>query len=174
MKINILLPTMATLLLVMSTSCSLVYTPNFIEATSTSASTSIRSSYNQAREQWKSKSIANYNITVDVSSSLLPPPCQMSATLIVIDNRLISAHELVTPIPLELPDNQLIQNPECSDYERYTIANQYDFVKEILENNLPYEILSLEFDPDYGYISHLVIATGEAYKEASFTDFNIR
>ncbi|MBK9008615.1 MAG: hypothetical protein IPM31_16690 [Anaerolineae bacterium] len=174
MKIKIFTSILATLFLVINSSCSAVYPTTTITKTSTSPD-SIRDSYNDAREKWNTGGVVNYNITVDVFSSILPPPCQMIATLVVMDNKLFSIQELVTPVTIELPENQSIQNPECSDYERYTISNQFEFVEDILENSLSYEISSIEFDSDYGYISHLVITTkGEAYKEVLFTDFNIR
>ncbi len=173
MKINISVLSLGALFLVISSSCSTASVPEGVIQTSTSPSDSVRSSYNQAREKWESIGITDYNITVDVFSSLLPPPCQMSAILIINDNKLLSVQELVTPAPVQLPD-RIILDPECSDYEAYTINNQLDFVENIVENKLPYEIVALDFNQNYGYVTHLAVKKSEAYKEVWFKDFKVK
>jgi Family of unknown function (DUF6174) len=174
MKINIFIFILAILFLVITSSCSTAYSSETVPKTSTSSPDSIQGSYNQARDKWKGKKIVNYDITVDVFSSLLPPPCQMRTVLQVRDGKLFSVQELVTPVPIQSSENQLVRNPECSDYERYLVVNEFEFVEAILDNRLPYKITTIEFDPDYGYISHLTIEKGEAYKEILFTDFNVK
>jgi hypothetical protein len=127
--------------------------------------------YSKALKQWRGHNISNYQITTDVFSSMLAPPCSVKATLTVRENNLIATSEIVTPIPIQMPDGSVMHNPECYVYENYLVANQFEFVEKLLTGQLPYS-WNVKFDQEYGNITELTYATdGESLKIMKYFDF---
>ena len=127
--------------------------------------------YSKALKQWQSHNFSNYQITIDVFSSMLAPPCSVKATLTVRENNLIATSEVVTPFPIQMPDGSVMYNPECHDYENYLMPNQFEIVEKLLTGQIPFG-WNVKFDQEYGYITELTYANdGESLKSVKYFDF---
>jgi hypothetical protein len=127
--------------------------------------------YEQALEQWHAQQIMDYEITVDVYASFLPPACHTRATLVVKDDTLVDVIEISTPEPIQLPDGQFLSNPQCADYERYRITSIFDTIGDLLLHAEGKYIRELKFDPDHGYVTYLNIAGGESILDVTISEF---
>ena len=128
--------------------------------------------YSKALERWESHKVSSYEITVNIFSSFLSPPCLAKATLTVRQNKLMEIHETETPIPIQIPDGNILYNPECHDYENYLVTKQFEIIKKLLTGELPYK-WGASFDSEYGYIQELTFATdGESMKSVSYFNFS--
>jgi len=160
------------LLWLSGSSCSVVpLTQNARPDASLTSTQPIEKKYSDALKKWQDHQIPHYEITVQVFSSLLPPPCQTKAVLFVEDNKLIAVTEIEPPVPLQAPNGKLLYNPECSDYERYLMARQFELLDKLIKGELPERLYEVSFNADYGYIAHLVFGTGETMKDIRFSDF---
>ena len=159
-------------LLILGTACTAFFQPS-VQATATPTA-SYQEIFLESLGLWQSNRIPDYQITVDVFSSYAAPACRMKAVLTVRNNKLIHRDELLTPEPIELPNGQSLLNPDCSEYERYLVTTQFEFVDSLLRNQEHIQIYKLNFDPTYGYITHLVIIGGEAVKDITYSDFKPR
>lgn len=133
---------------------------------------SIREEYLEALERWQTHQITGYEITVDVFSSFLAPACHMQATLVVQDNILVAVKEITTPEANQLPDGELISNPQCSEYGRYRITSILNLVDTFINKKPSGEYIhDLRFNSEYGYVTHLSIMGGESILEVNTSDF---
>ena len=133
--------------------------------------------YSKALNRWQSHQISNYEITVEIFSSVAAPPCSTKVILNVQDHNLIAMTELETPMPIQLPDKSLIYNPECHEYENYLVDIQFEEVKKLLMGKLSNGTLSVnwkvKFDTEYGYISELLygVTGSESIRVVSYSNF---
>lgn len=136
--------------------------------------------YLKALNRWQSRHISNYEITVEIFSSVLAPPCSAKVTLKVQNNKLSTMTELETPMPIQLPDKSVIYNPECHDYENYLMEKQFEVVENLLTGKLSKENRNVnwnvKFDAEYGYITELVyvVLGSEATGVISYSNFKQR
>ena len=127
--------------------------------------------YSKALKRWQSHNISNYQITVDIFSSIAAPPCFIKGILTVQENQLVATTEIETPMPIQMSDGNVIYNPECHVYENYSVAKQFEVVEKLLTGQLPYK-WSVKFDGEYGYVTELTyIAGGESAKTVKYFDF---
>lgn len=139
--------------------------------TLTPASESNQGKLSEALTIWESRHITDYQITVDIFSSYLAPPCQTQAVLYVKSGNLDGVKMIATPPPVQLPNGRSILNPECSDYSRYVVDTQFKFLSELLQSQFQGEVYRFEYDPKYGYITHLVVIGGESTRDVRYSDF---
>ncbi|MDR3574413.1 MAG: DUF6174 domain-containing protein [Anaerolineaceae bacterium] len=135
----------------------------------------VQQEYTKALQRWENKKVVDYEITVNVYSSFEVSPCSMKAVLVVRNNKLATINELETEVPLELRDKTLAYNPECHDYEQYTISAQFELLDKILKGELNldiYKLVDIHFDPEYGYITHLLFGSEETVKDIKTSNFN--
>ncbi len=130
--------------------------------------------YVLALNRWNAYHINNYQITVQVFSSLLPPPCSSRFALGVADSRLISVIEIETPQPIELKDHTIVYNPGCHEYARFTPSALFEVIQEIFDGKIQYTSWRAKFDAKYGYISELVLLYGESEKDIFSTDLKVK
>lgn len=135
---------------------------------------SVQEQYTKALARWRGRNIKSYQITVEVFSSRLSPPCQMRAVLTVRNDELAAITNLQTPVPVEAPDGRLLDNPECNDYQQYLVANQFALLNKLLRGEITEKPYAVKFDASYGYISHLSFGVGETMRDASFSDFQAK
>jgi hypothetical protein len=132
--------------------------------------------YSKALERWHSHHLSNYEIIVNIYSSI-STPCSAKATLKVQNNRLLTVTELETPIPIPLPDKSVIFNPECHNYENYLIEKQFEVVEDLLTGKFSNENWNVnwnvKFDAEYGYITELayVVTGSEATRVVNYSNF---
>lgn len=127
--------------------------------------------YSEALKRWQSHNISNYQITIDVFSSMLAPPCSVKGTLTVRENNLVATSEIATPMPIQMPDGSVMYNPECHVYENYLVMKQFEIVEKLLAGQLPYH-WNVKFDEEYGYVTELTYAAGgESLKTVKYFDF---
>jgi hypothetical protein len=162
----------------LGTACTNILNPKNVIPTATIVSTAtnerLAEEYIVAFERWQSHDIKDYEITLDVFSSVLAPACQMKSTLKVEDDTLVHVVELITPEPYQLPNSETILNPECSEYDRYRITSLFDLVGTILggEYMLGRHIQDARFNLEYGYITYLYIVGGNSVLEIKTSDFS--
>jgi Family of unknown function (DUF6174) len=118
------------------------------------ATQNVSDEYSKALNRWQQHGISSYEITVSAFSSVLAPPCSIKTTLIVQDNKLVATSDIETPVPVQMPTGAVIYNPECQDYERYLVTEQFKMVELLLADQSAYP-WKVNFDPEYGYITEL-------------------
>lgn len=129
----------------------------------------------QALNKWEEHEIYNYEITVDMFASSLPPPCSMKATLVVEENELIAIREIATPVPVGLTDGELIFNQLCYEYERFIVLERFIRLENILSREPKPPSWDVQFNEEYGYIEELnIYYGGEAMERVVYSDFVIR
>jgi hypothetical protein len=134
----------------------------------------VQQEYTKALQRWENKKVVDYEITVDVSSSFIAPPCFIKTVLVVRNNKLSSVNELKTAMPVYSRDKTLLYNPECYNYEQYTISAQFELLDKILKGELNSysKLVDVSFDPDYGYITRILFGSEETVKDIVSSDFN--
>ena len=135
----------------------------------------VQGEYSNAVNRWQSHHVSNYEITVNISSSVLPPPCSSKVILHVQGNSLFAFAEIETPMPIQSSDGSEINNPECHDYGNYMMEKQFEIIENLLAGKLSYDKWSVKFDPTYGYITELIfVPRGEAIRMVNFSNFRQR
>jgi hypothetical protein len=130
--------------------------------------------YFLALDRWRNHHISDYELTVAVFSSMLPPPCSLKVILIVQDSELSDFRLIETPMPIELLNGKTIYNPECQDYESLGVEAQFKVVERLLmgQESVNWQV---RFDPKYGYVADLSITTGgESMRHVQFYDFKAK
>jgi hypothetical protein len=131
----------------------------------------VQEEYGKAQKRWQEHNIVSYNITVEVFSSLIPPPCNSKASINVRDNKLVNVIMTETPIPLQAPDGVLIYNPECNEYDKYLPNRQFELLGKLIAGEMTENLYQVSFNAEFGYIDHLVFGIGETMREATFSNF---
>jgi uncharacterized protein DUF6174 len=127
--------------------------------------------YPRALKRWQSHGISSYEISVDIFSSFVTPPCSMKGTITVQDNNLLTITEIETPMPIQMSNGEVIYNPECHEYQNYLVIEQFEVVEKLMTGQLPYH-WNVQFDPEYGYVTKLTYANGgESVKDVSYFNF---
>jgi len=157
------------LLLLFCIACSTEDTPPILTTISTQEN-SLIDRYTHAIQQWQARQIDDYEITVNMYSSLLTPPCHMRVTLVVEDNVIKNVTVISTPEAVKLSDGQLLTNPICVDYDKYRITSTFELLDLLLHSNQD-RVDEVRFDPEYGYITYLRTSIGETMQEIKISDF---
>ena len=163
----------AVLLILLTSACVMVNSSDQeVQPSSTWVATqNAQDEFSKALERWRSHDISTYEISVNIFSSFVAPPCFMKGIITVQDNKLLTVTEIETPMPIQMPDGKVIYNPECHEYENYLVTEQFEVVERLLTGKLPYN-WNVKFDPEYGYVSRLSYAGGgESAKDVSYFNF---
>jgi hypothetical protein len=130
--------------------------------------------YSVARQNWQSRSVANYQITVQVFSSILAPPCSSEFVLVVEEGEKVNVLETATAEAIQIQDNKM-QNPQCANYERYTVSAMLNEIALLLDEPKVSQVIEVSFDQEYGYIEsfHIHYENSEAVKDVVYSDFKV-
>ena len=150
-------------------SCSTENNPPVLTTTGTQEN-SLIDKYTRAVQQWQARQIDDYEITVNMYSSYLSPPCQMRVTLVVEDNHIVNIEIISTPEAVKLPDDQLLTNPICVDYDEYRISSTFESLDILLHSDQD-RVDEIRFVPEYGYITCLRTSFGESMEEIKISNF---
>src|SRR5258707_562601 len=160
------------LLILLITACSTNNSSpqNILSSPTWVATQDAQNEYSKALKRWQSHNISNYEITVDIFSSMLAPPCFMKGIITVQNNTTVTVREIETPMPIQMSNGNVIYNPECHDYGNYLVTKQFEVVENLLTGQLPYR-WSVKFDAEYGYITELTYTTsGESAKRVIYSN----